>query len=700
MTVPLLAITFLAPIAGLVAAAIAVPLLLAIYFLKLRRMPTRISSTLLWEAAARDLQANVPFRMLRPSWLLALQLLILALLLLAIARPALELPGLGAQRVIIVIDRSASMSARDGHLDSELPASARPITRLERAKQLARETATRATRAGGQAMVVAFASRPQPLTQFTRNRSLLHQTIDAIEPTDQPADFDRLLAQLAALSQGSADESADAEPPPHVVLISDGQLRRVSLTGPTLPAERLTFLRAGPAEQTPKDNFGIVGLAARRYIDDPSLVRVFVRVRSTSAAPQTLTLTASLDGVVIDTASLAIPGATTDPATGATTLGEAGHSFQLRATDAGLLVVSHARPDALPSDDAAAVGLQPPDRPRLALVQPAGARTIGDIALMEALATIEPARFDLMTADEYAQRRRATGFFQSYDLLVFNRVTPEALPPVASLTFNAGLPIAGVELAEPLRAGTLGFAFWDRGHPILRGVGLGVVLMDQPAHLTLPPPPGSGSSSPDADGASSPSPRADAGLQTSVLASTTNGPAIVLCEHSGVRRLIVAPDLDSTTWWSDQSFPIFLANAVEHLTLGGAHQVGLAFQTATEARLALPPTTAPIQLLPPDGRAPLAVPAGPGGLTSLGVLPTAGVWTARVGEQSIAVPVNLLDADESSLATADALTVAGATVQAGTHGSGANQEIWRWLVAVAAALLALEWMVFVARSRI
>src|SRR5690606_30850753 len=108
------AVTFLSPLPAIIAAAIAVPALLVLYFLKLRRRPLRVSSTLLWEEAVRDLQVNVPLRMLRFSWLLVLQLLILTLFLLALARPALRVQGETPPRVVLLIDRSASMSARDG----------------------------------------------------------------------------------------------------------------------------------------------------------------------------------------------------------------------------------------------------------------------------------------------------------------------------------------------------------------------------------------------------------------------------------------------------------------------------------------------------------------------------------------------------------------------------------------------------------
>src|SRR5215467_12940017 len=108
---------FLSPLPAMIAAAIAIPSLLVLYFLKLRRRELVISSTLLWKKAIQDLQVNAPFQKLRKNLLLLLQLLLLILLLLALSRPiTFFTPGAGKNSVLI-IDRSASMQAMDidGH---------------------------------------------------------------------------------------------------------------------------------------------------------------------------------------------------------------------------------------------------------------------------------------------------------------------------------------------------------------------------------------------------------------------------------------------------------------------------------------------------------------------------------------------------------------------------------------------------------
>src|SRR3954463_12832436 len=98
---------FLNPWTALAGAAIFIPSLLILYFLKLRRREMTVPSTLLWKKAIQDLQVNAPFQKLRRNLLLLLQMLLLLLLVLALARPVTHFtPGAG-KTTVILIDRSA-----------------------------------------------------------------------------------------------------------------------------------------------------------------------------------------------------------------------------------------------------------------------------------------------------------------------------------------------------------------------------------------------------------------------------------------------------------------------------------------------------------------------------------------------------------------------------------------------------------------
>jgi hypothetical protein len=81
-------------------AAVSVPLLLLLYFLKLKRREQIVSSTLLWKRAVQDLQVNAPFQRLRRNILLLLQLLVLLAILLALAGPILSLIAGPARRYV------------------------------------------------------------------------------------------------------------------------------------------------------------------------------------------------------------------------------------------------------------------------------------------------------------------------------------------------------------------------------------------------------------------------------------------------------------------------------------------------------------------------------------------------------------------------------------------------------------------------
>src|SRR5438270_6928544 len=103
--------SFLNPWMAVAAAGIAVPALLVLYFLKLRRRELAVSSTLLWKKAIQDLQVNAPFQKLRRNLLLILQMAALLFLCLALTRPVTFFkPGAG-KNTVILIDRSASMNA-------------------------------------------------------------------------------------------------------------------------------------------------------------------------------------------------------------------------------------------------------------------------------------------------------------------------------------------------------------------------------------------------------------------------------------------------------------------------------------------------------------------------------------------------------------------------------------------------------------
>src|SRR3974377_716777 len=85
----------------------------ALSFLKLKRRPVQVPSTLLWRRSLEDLHVNSLFQRLRRNLLLFLQLLAVGLAMLALAGPQGKGSGTKGQRFVLMIDHSASMSATD-----------------------------------------------------------------------------------------------------------------------------------------------------------------------------------------------------------------------------------------------------------------------------------------------------------------------------------------------------------------------------------------------------------------------------------------------------------------------------------------------------------------------------------------------------------------------------------------------------------
>lgn len=692
--------TFLTPIPAMIAAALAVPALLFLYFLKLRRRPVRVSSTMLWDQATQDLQVNVPFRMIRASWLLLLQLIILALFLLALARPAVRMDSAPPAKLVILIDRSASMSARDG-----APPGTEPATRLAAAKELARKLVGDAVSAGSgsRACIVEFAARPRALTPYLTDRAALRAAIDSIEPSDQPGDLKAALDLAGTLLANESTDESDAPRPGVAVLFSDGsfppadglalaggEFRFRSVGRPPAPPE------PGPEGEAPRpasvmqdhDNLGVTAISARREFDDPGVVRVFARLLNASGAPVSSGVTLRFNDAVIERRAVTVPGPGADGATP----GESAATFQLSTRDAGAVVISLDRPDLLDSDNAAAVVLTSAARPRVILVvpdppapdpgtPPAAPGSGPEWMIADVLSEMNLRSMRTLTASAYEASPDAAA---TADLIIFDRVRPGRTPATPSLSLGAGLPTPAVSLEAAADEPTY-FLSWDRSHPVMRDVALDTIVINRPRAIELHDAPG---------------------FRTAELARGRDGALIALLEERGVRHIVVGFALADSTWALHFGFPIFLAGAADYLTLRADSQAARAFTTVEPVSLRASGHIARVTL---DG--PIAASVSPaegsGGALDFGVLELAGVYTVRAEQAGTgpdpglppAVAVNLSNAGESELAVRTILRVGGRSVETGSGVSG-PREVWPWFVLAALVLLAVEWFLSAWTSRV
>lgn len=642
--------TFLAPIAGVVAGAIALPILTAFYLLKLRRRPVRVSSTMLWADAVRDVQVNVPFRWLRPSWMFLVHLLVLALLVLAIARPVIDAAGPGSGRVILVIDRSASMNARDTGAG----------TRLDAARARALEIARELGSSRPEFTVVAYAADAAVMGRPTDNPDELARQLDAIEPTDQPDDLERALTLVSSLAR-QPDTAEDAEPArPLVVVLSDGGRepdRPLALAGGDP-----RFERVGPDPDAPRRNTGIVAIAAERDADDPVLARVFVRLLNASRDPYAVPLELLVNGEVADRTAVRVPGA------GETHPGELGRSFEVRAPEAALVEVRAERRDALPADDHAAVVLPAARLPSVLLVAPGGeGAPEPDPFLLDVLSEMRLGQLRTVTPGTYA---RFAGSLGSFNAAVFDRVSPPSRPPIPSLSFGAAPP--GLALGPAADARAARIVEWDRAHPALADLTLEPVLVGE--RLALPERPPAGYD------------------DLRVLARTADAPVIVEARAGAARHVVVAFGVSQSSWPAHFGFPIFVAATIERLAPRAGAAEGEAVTTADPARLRAPPGAGEVRL---EGPAARSARVSPSGFAEFGRLPRAGVYRAAAAAgPDAALAVNLADPGESAIRTADRLVLAGQPAPARSGERAGPRELWPALVLAAFALLLLDWALY------
>src|SRR5258707_4280930 len=162
----------LAPAAFFSAATI--PVVIAFYLLKRKRVVKLVSSTLLWQKFLAETQASAPFQRLRKNWLLILQIILFILAVLALSRPYFATKMKPAQLRVLILDASASMQATD-----ESP------SRFEKARAEALKWVD--SLAGSDQMVVLQAGANTEVKQSaTSEKAALRRALQACVCSDSP----------------------------------------------------------------------------------------------------------------------------------------------------------------------------------------------------------------------------------------------------------------------------------------------------------------------------------------------------------------------------------------------------------------------------------------------------------------------------------------------------------------------------------
>lgn len=716
--------TWLTPMWAALAASVAVPTLLILYFLKLRRRDMEISTTLLWKKAIQDLQANAPFQKLRRNILLILQLLILAAILLALGQPQIRGEQLAGRKNVILIDRSGSMLATDEKLDDGSVG-----TRLDAARQQAERIVDQLSEPGffetgsaDEAMIIAFDTSAEVLQTFTSDKAALKRALDAVQSTEGPTSIEEAMRLARAHAprkfvEGQAIEGLDAGDPMSIHIFSDGRITDALKAKPG-PQDSVEYHALGKPDSL---NVGIASLRAEREFENPSKLSIHVGLTNNSAAQRTVEVELLLDGEISAIKSSTLPaakdasGAILSPVAQARNEGQTagtnvpadaaaptekklepglgGLVFQLDRSDGALVAVRLRQPgtgeglseDVLPLDNRGWLVVPPAKRMAVAMVSARPDRSLV-LAVLEGLPL---SRLTELTPQQYEDMARQEKLGE-YDVIVLDSYLPKVtdpdapgLPPGRFLVLNA-LPLGTSGIVDKGKAGATAIVDWSRDHPVLRNLSLDTLLIAESRQVEL-----------------------EKGGMTRAIASADNGPAILELSKADTRALIVTFDIAQTNWPFEAGFVVFFGSAVRYLGEEGfGAAMPRALQPGTVLSDRLPSSATNVEVKLTGGDSQKLTPAADGRIV-FGPLKKSGVYEVRWdgppgptdikdGSRSLRVfAANLLDSDESNVGSASNLSLASQVVVARERSpSAADKRLWPWLLLAALGVIMLEWFVY------
>lgn len=604
-----------------------------LYVLKVRRRRVEVPFSPLWR---RVLEDNRPARLWdRLKWIVSLlvQLLVLALLLLALGHPQAENAVREGRSVVLIVDTSASMTARDedGHR-----------TRIERAKEEAQEVID-ALGPRDEVMLVRMDGQLEPVTPFLDDFGLVEEAVTELDASATAADI------REAIRFGV--DSLASRPRGTIVLVTDGAFptRDVELFDLELPQTVELVHRPIGRES---GNVGITAFNVRRYAANRTNYEVYVQVQNFVDTPLTIELAVYGGGTLVHLDQLDLQPDATElriypeiPASG-------------RELEARVRVIGGDASDVLPVDDTA-YAILPDQRPLRVLIV-----THGNLYLEAPFLLNESLQVVTITPDEYVAPNMGDPS-AGFDVTVFDRVAPAIADAGNFLYFSPSGQFSpwavDEDVVDPIIHST------QRSHALLRWIsGMRDVNIDRARRLAL-------------------------GEDDRVIASAIGGAPMIVARETMVQRLVaIAFDISETDFALRVGYPVLLLNAIDWFTRDSSSLVE-AFHTGETWFVPIGDRTAQeVTVVTPSGRE-FTASATNGFAVFYG--DEVGFYEVHNGDAITQIAANLANRDESRVAPTAALTL-GPNVSTDEFADASLKlafDPWMILIAIAFAVVLIEW---------
>jgi hypothetical protein len=605
---------------------------LVLYILKLRRRVVAVPFSPLWERILRDKEATSLFSKLKRLLSLLLQLALLALLVLALGDPRAAESLIKGRTVVVLVDASASMQARDVS-----------PSRLGQAKDEVKKV-IRGLGAADRMLIAQMDAMVTPLGPMTGDSSALERELDGVHPTDVRADFPRALRFASDVLRG-VDKG-------EIVVVSDGELGEASdASGPVhLGSAKLSYVKVGTGDR----NVGVTQFSVRRYPLDKSRYEVMLELTNTGAAPEDIELQLLGDGALVDLTKLRLQPGERLPRFYPQLSGAS------RTLEAKIARVDGSHDD-LAADDHAYALLPERRRAKVLVVSP------GNTYLEAALLLDEYLEVTDVAPAGYPDAAKKGG----WDAIVFDGATPPEMPKANALYLDPRSPGAPLKVTDVLKQP--GFDKVDRKHPVVRFLALDDVNVAL-GHKLVP----------------------EAGDKVLGASDGGASPLLVAGTRGGYRFVAVGFDVRDSDLPLRTAWPLFIINCINWFTdedtqylssfrTGEVWRIPVA-GGVTAATVKLPDgTVLPVPVH--EGRAVLlGEQAGFYELTA-GEQKTEFAANLLDGAESAIARRDTLSVDGR---TVEGQAAGGVT----SMPMGLPPDTWMWLLLAVAALTALEWATY------